>query len=324
MSTKEAATTSLSANVVSRTLAAGESGAKRNHRMRIWAGALLASALILAVTAYGWDYYTLSAAQRPLSPKHAVLKPSGAIGLKLGQLGTLLFLGLYLYPIRKRWPWLARQGNTRHWLDVHVLLGIVAPFVIAFHSSFKFQGFAGVAFWIMVAVALSGVIGRYVYAQIPRQVTSVEISMSELQQQQSRLAQRLAAQRVLPTADLRLLLDLPSAARVASMPLLVAIGDMFILDLIRPFRVARLRRHAIGWGEKLATCGGLLQSGHLELELAIEAAREHAWLSKRILFLSRAQRVFHLWHVIHRPFSYSFTLLALVHIAVVMMMGYVW
>jgi hypothetical protein len=34
--------------------------------------------------------------------------------------------------------------------------------------------------------------------------------------------------------------------------------------------------------------------------------------------------VFHLWHVIHRPFSYSFALLAVIHIAVVTMMGYVW
>jgi len=314
----------MSTNVVSRTLVVGEVDAHRYHRMRLRAGALLAGALVLALAAYGWDYYTLSKAQRPLSPKHALLKPSGTIGLKLGQLGTLLFLGLYLYPIRKRWPWLARQGNTRHWLDVHVLLGLVAPFVIAFHSSFKFQGFAGVAFWIMVAVALSGVIGRYVYAQIPRRVSSVEVSMSELEQQHSLLAQRLAAQRVLPTADLRSLLDLPSAARVASMPLLVAVGDMLILDLVRPFRVARLRRHAIGWGEKLTTCGGLLRSGHLELELAIDSAREHAWLSKRILFLSRAQRVFHLWHVIHRPFSYSFSLLAVLHVAVVTMMGYVW
>ena len=30
------------------------------------------------------------------------------------------------------------------------------------------------------------------------------------------------------------------------------------------------------------------------------------------------------WHVIHRPFSYSFALLAVIHIAVVTTMGYVW
>ena len=108
------------------------------------------------------------------------------------------------------------------------------------------------------------------------------------------------------------------------MPLVVAVGYMIILDLVRPLRVARLRRRALGFGETITTLGGLLRTRHLELELAIDAARDQASLSKRILFLSRAQRVFHLWHVIHRPFSYSFAVLAVIHIAVVTMMGYVW
>ncbi len=297
---------------------------ERPHRWRLCAFYLLAITLVLAVAIYGLDYYTLDAAHRPLSAKHAALKPSGAIGLKLGIFGLLLFCAIFLYPLRKRWKWLAQQGSSKHWLDFHVLMGLTAPFIIAFHSSFKFHGLAGVAFWIMTAVALSGVIGRYVYAQIPRRMSSAEVSMSELEQQHSALAQRLAAQRVLPTADLRSLLHLPSAVLVARMPLLVAVGYMIVLDMARPFRVARLRRHAIGFAEKLTTFGGLLRTRHLELELAIDAARDQASLSKRILFLSRAQRVFHLWHVIHRPFSYSFAVLAVIHIAVVTMMGYVW
>lgn len=297
---------------------------ERPHRWRLYAGYLLAIALVVALAAYGLDYYTLGAAHRPLSPKHAALKPSGAIGLKLGIFGLLLFCAIFLYPIRKRWKWLSRQGSSKHWLDFHVLMGLTAPFIIAFHSSFKFQGFAGMAFWIMTAVALSGVIGRYVYGQIPHSLSAAEISMSELEQQHSVLAQGLAAQRVLPTADLRSLLRLPSSALIARMPLVVALAYMIVLDLVRPFRVARLRRHAVGLGETLTTFGGLLRTRHLELELAIDAARDQASLSKRILFLSRAQRVFHLWHVIHRPFSYSFALLAVIHIAVVTMMGYVW
>ena len=49
-----------------------------------------------------------------------------------------------------------------------MIAGITAPIVIAYHASFKFRGIAGVAFWIMLAVAISGVIGRYLYAQIPQ------------------------------------------------------------------------------------------------------------------------------------------------------------
>ena len=97
-----------------------------------------------------------------------MLRPSGPIGVNLGLFGVLMFFVIYLYPLRKRWGWLGRQGNARHWLDFHVVLGTAAPLVIALHSSFKFGGIAGMAFWIMVAVSLSGVIGRYLYGQIPR------------------------------------------------------------------------------------------------------------------------------------------------------------
>ena len=65
-----------------------------------------------------------------------------------------------------------------------------------------------------------------------------------------------------------------------------------------------------------------MRTKHVALERSIATAREEVSLSKRILFLSRSQQVFHLWHVVHKPFSYSFALLALIHIGVVMMMGF--
>jgi hypothetical protein len=70
--------------------------------------------------------------------------------------------------------------------------------------------------------------------------------------------------------------------------------------------------------------GGLRSSGHSDLERAIDLARDEASLAKRILFLSRSQQVFHLWHVIHKPFSWSFAILALIHIIVVINLGYRW
>src|ERR1700752_423437 len=140
----------------------------RMHHLRLKIAYLLAIAGTLGLLVYGSSYYWSSAEQRALSPKHAYLKPSGAIGLRLGMFGVLLFLFIYLYPLRKKWAWLGRQGSSRRWLDFHVLLGLVAPVVITFHSSFKFSGIAGVAYWIMLVVALSGVVGRYIYSQIPR------------------------------------------------------------------------------------------------------------------------------------------------------------
>jgi len=296
--------------------------AEKGHRVRLFMGYLIVIALVVGIFAYGFNYYTLNSAERPFSPKHALLKPSGAIGVKLGMLGLGMFLCIFLYPLRKRWAWLGRQGSSRHWLDNHVLLGLAAPFVIALHAAFKFRGFAGIAFWIMLAVSLSGVIGRYLYGQIPRSLNAAELSLKEVQEIQAKLGEQLAEQRVLPQSDLRTLLSLPSAERVQKLPTVVALAYMMLLDLSRIFKTATLRRRHLGFGEQLITLGGLLKTRQPELERAVQVAQEEAAIAKRVLFLSCSQKVFHLWHVVHKPFSYTFALLAIVHIVLVMMMGY--
>jgi len=311
----------MSATVANAAVVTSRDG-ERGHRIRVFAAYAVAIALIGSLSIYGFDYYTLGAADRPFSPKHVLLRPSGSIGLKLGFLGFLIFLGIFLYPLRKAWPWLGQQGSSRHWLDIHVMLGITAPFIIAFHSSFKFRGFAGIAFWIMVAVSLSGVIGRYLYAQIPRSLNAAELSMRELQEVQERLARQLSDQDVLPQEDLRSLLRLPSQEKVEGMFAPFALAYMMMLDLIRGFRIAKLRRHALSMGEQFSKLAGLLKTRNRDLEKAIGMAREEAATAKRVLFLRRSHQVFHLWHVVHKPFSYTFALLAVIHIGVVMMMGY--
>jgi hypothetical protein len=312
----------MNANATLATPALAAPSARRRFRFFLIGGYCLAGTVFLALSLYGFDYYTLGVAQRPLSPKYDLLKPSGAIGLKLGIAGLAMFFAIFLYPIRKRWKWLSRQGSARNWLDAHVLLGLTAPLVIAFHASFKFRGIAGMAFWIMAAVALSGVVGRYLYGQIPRSLNTAELSLRESQELQEKLMRQLAAQRVISPEQLRPLFRLPSPQRVSELPAAVALGYMLALDLVRPFHVARLRQRALGWGGALRTVGGLLPSGNAQIEGVIHGAREQAALAKRILFLSRSQQVFHLWHVVHRPFSYSFAVLACIHVGVVLLLGY--
>ena len=312
----------MSANAAVATATMPARSGERAHRIRLVCGYVLAIAIIVGLAVYGFDYYTLGSADRPFSPKHHLLRPSGAIGIKLGFMGLTMFLAIFVYPLRKKWPWLSRQGSSKHWLDIHVLLGLTAPFIIALHSAFKFRGFAGMAFWIMVAVSLSGVIGRYLYAQIPRRLNSAEMSAKELQDVQTGLAEQLKQQRLLPEEDLRLLLRLPSPERVQEMSIVFALGYMMVLDVGRAFRIAKLRRRTLALSERFTTLGGFLRTRHASLERAVSTARAEAATAKRILFLSRSQQVFHLWHVVHKPFSYSFALLAIIHIVVVMMMGF--
>jgi len=75
--------------------------AENGHRTRLFLAWMLAVAVVLVIAGYGYNYYTLGATERPFSPKHEILRPSGTIGIRLGMLGVLMFFLIYLYPLRK-------------------------------------------------------------------------------------------------------------------------------------------------------------------------------------------------------------------------------
>lgn len=296
--------------------------AEGRHRLRLALAWSIAVVTIASLVVYGFPYYRLDFATRVRSPLHPILRSSGTIGLRLGMLGLAMFLVLFLYPIRKRWRWLGTIGKTKHWLDFHVLLGLTAPVIITLHSSFKLHGLAGVAYWIMMAVALSGIVGRYLYAQIPRSLSMAEMSFKEMEAQVRALADDLSSQALLKVQDLAPLITLPDQKYVQEMSLAKVLLRMLVLDLQRPFQVSRLRRKYLSPFRILVTFGGLLPSTHPDLEQVIATVRKQSWMSAKMLFLSRAQEVFHLWHVVHRPFSYSFSVLVTIHIVVVVLLGY--
>jgi hypothetical protein len=295
---------------------------ERRHRILI--GLAIASALIFlsGIALYGWGYYILVPAERPLSPLHSRMKPSGSIGLKLGFLGFFLFVLVYLYPLRKRWPWLSRKGKSQHWLDFHMLLGLIAPAVICFHSAFKTQGFAGMAFWTMLALAASGLVGRYFYAQIPRSLDAVELSLKETENRLARFKAAMEVQRVFDPEEIKRIFHVPEMEQAGKMPVWRAILTMIALDLERPLKVWGLRRRRNSFRVRVLSFGGILPSQDRELEEVITLAAKQASLAKRAVFLAKTERIFHLWHVVHRPFSVSFALFVIIHVVVVMALGY--
>ena len=163
-------------------------------------------------------------------------------------------------------------------MDFHVIAGVTAPIIIAFHASFKFRGIAGVAFWIMLAVALSGVIGRYLYAQIPRSLNAAELSLSELHLSEQELSDALLGQSIYSAEQLSRALHVPSAEHIRRIGPLRAVGEMIVLDVGLPFRVAGLRRASSGFGAKLRSLGGLLSSGNPEVEVVVRLVRQKSFL----------------------------------------------
>ena len=108
---------------------------------------------------------------------------SGLFGHGLGVLGFLLMLMTEtLYSWRKR-SRSARWGKMSNWLRFHIFTGLVGPYMVLLHSSWKFNGLAGLVMLLTVVIVLSGIIGRYIYTAIPRTADGVEVEAAALERQ---------------------------------------------------------------------------------------------------------------------------------------------
>ena len=106
--------------------------------------------------------------------KGQVLPAGGFYGHAIGVLGFILMLSTEtLYSLRKR-SRQARWGRMADWLKLHIYTGIVGPFMVLLHSSWKLNGLAGVTLFLTGVIVISGFVGRYIYTRIPRTVDSLE------------------------------------------------------------------------------------------------------------------------------------------------------
>ena len=95
---------------------------------------------------------------------------SDFFGHMIGVLGFILMLMTEtLFSLRKR-SRSARWGRMSNWLNFHIFTGIVGPFMVLLHTSWKFNGLAGAVTLMTLIVVASGFIGRFIYTSIPRTV----------------------------------------------------------------------------------------------------------------------------------------------------------
>ena len=164
----------------------------RTHRLYISVLVAIGFITFIILVYWGVSYYLTSVEERPFHESHDMLKPSGPIGHGLGIVGTLMILiGVFSYIGRKKKKFLPRVGALKHWLEFHIFLCSVGPLLILFHTAFKFGGIVSISFWSMVAVVLSGVIGRFIYIQIPRTIQGRELSLTEIKEMKDNLSQQL-------------------------------------------------------------------------------------------------------------------------------------
>jgi hypothetical protein len=158
------------------------------HRISIILYSLIVLSSIIVLTYIGFTYYNKPIEERFFDPNYALLKPSGLLGHGLGIIGSFLIVfGLFSYMIRKRVKMFARVGVLKYWLEFHIFLCTLGTILVVFHTTFKFGGLVSIGFWSMAIVWTSGVIGRYIYIQIPRTIEGRELTLKEIQDYKTEL-----------------------------------------------------------------------------------------------------------------------------------------
>uniref|UniRef100_A0A7V3E7H5 Uncharacterized protein n=1 Tax=Ignavibacterium album TaxID=591197 RepID=A0A7V3E7H5_9BACT len=268
--------------------------------------------ILLAVN--GYSYYSTSLEERFFHPQHNLIKPSGALGHGFGIIGSLMMiLGVSVYMIRKRSRRLFNFGYLKHWLELHIFLCTVGPVLVLYHTAFKFGGIVSVSFWSMVLVVMSGVVGRFIYIQIPRTIQGRELDITELMKLRNEMSDRLSSEIIFDKSLMDEFSILTSPERYKDFNLLNSI-TFFIKDAIR---IRKFKRRLIYHLKK----AGISKFRFKELKRLVEA---EIILTRRIGLLRTMQKFFRYWHIAHLPFAIIMFIIMIVHIIVTIIFGYKW
>lgn len=249
-----------------------------------------------------------------LKNQHENLRPTGFIGHGIGILGSfMMVLGVATYMIRKRVKKFYGIGYLKNWLEFHIFLCTVGPIFVLFHTSFKFGGLVAISFWSMVLVVLSGVVGRFIYIQIPRTIQGQELDIKELNKIKDDLGVRLMNEFKI---DENLLYDfnrLASPERYKSFKIstsiIFSIKDFFDVRMV----LNQLKKSVISAGLPKRTVREIVHIAKSEIVLA-----------RRIGLLRTMQKFFRYWHIFHLPFAIAMFAIMIIHIIVAITFGYTW
>lgn len=230
--------------------------------------------------------------------------------LLLGVLGSaLMFAGAALYAVRKRVKALKKIGKMRFWLDLHVLLCALGPILVMYHTGFRIKSpNAAIAFGAMAAVALSGVVGRYIYRHFQFSLSGERATLAEMRTEADGLNRTLDALRADSNDVIRVITEFFARRREATVGIFAAFRALVRLDRLE----RRLRRHlAQEWRPSRPSA---------------PAASDRAWqdmvarrlgLEKKIAALEITTRLFALWHAVHVPLIWILLATFVVHVAAI-------
>jgi hypothetical protein len=285
---------------------------KTGHRIFISAFAILVILAVIWLIYNGMSYYSTSIEERVYHPDHSELKPGGYVGHGIGIAGSFFMIfGMISYMARKRYRFLSRTGSLKYWLEFHIFLCTLGPILVLFHTSYKIGGLVAISFWSMVAVFISGIIGRFIYIQIPHTIEGRELSLSEIRNMKSDLSGVLRNSCNLDEESINLIID--SIKRK--------------VELYQKNSIFRYIKKSIADQKTINKIKSVLKGSKLpknDYHKVLGIVRNEIILNRRIDRLEYMQNLFKYWHVAHLPFALVMLIIMTIHVGVTVLFGYRW
>jgi len=269
------------------------------------AGPLIFGTCLFVVLAIGW-----------FNRDQQYLIPDDGAGYWLGVSGSVLMLLLLLYPLRKRMRSRRLGGSVTFWFRAHMILGLVGPAMILFHANFTMMTMnSTVATIVMLVVAASGVVGRYLYGKIHLGLYGRKATVQEILADAKSLKESLGAN--VPGIDhfvdqldaFAAHLDdarqslLAGAWSLLALVLRARVARWHLLSAARRFLAVEAERHGWSRQERARRSAAIVNL----VTLYISATR------KAVAF-KFYDRLFSIWHVLHVPLFIILIIAASVHV----------
>ena len=246
--------------------------------------------------------------------------PSEGPGYVFGIVGGTLILVLLLYPLRKRFKFMNRFGSAPAWFRVHMVLGIAGPVLILFHSNFSLGATnSNVALFAMLIVALSGVVGRYIYGKIHNGLYGARTELQDLLGNVTSLV--TAIEQDTGGANGLIAKELTDFGARALRPGRSILSSL-VQAMVLPFSVRFARTRILSAVREFIRSNAASQNwARQERRLHFNQARMHvvSYLDGIVKAsqLSFYEKLFGLWHVLHIPLFFLFIITGVVHVIAV-------
>lgn len=237
-----------------------------------------------------------------------IYEPGKGIWRLMGWVGSGMMVLMMAYSLRKKFAF-ASLGSMRVWLNFHMFLGIVGPILITFHTTFKFGGLIGTSYWAMLATVVFGVLGRYLYIQIPRSISGAELSMREIDTIVAAMERRLESQIGRKGPEEKAIFELLGG--VAEPPAQGGNAFRVLLGMMATDLGNRLRT----WRLKRALVNEFGLDGWTAARTIALVRRKAALIRKKNL-LATSHRMLKYWHVVHIPLAIVMFSIMFIHIIV--------